>query len=208
MNKYLADTNYAAKSLIELYMHEILEYKEAEQAFVAGAEYVNAWNAQFEGKDLIQEALRLPLLPQLRDMQKNTDQIRVSAKKMFALKDTLKTRQFALQVLCGALLQIAKQGISVTYAHEWKTKCPAGRTIGVETVRNIIWQSRNHSMHYEENKPSDSVRQCFANLETNFGAQFSLSSQPSTNLAAHVIDVLQWHSYDAYEADMTTLLGT
>lgn len=208
MNKYLADTQYAAKGLIELYVHEILAYKKANRTFVASAEKVKDWNAQFEGKDLLQEARKLPLLQSLCDMEKNTEQLSESAKKLFILEDIFKTRQFALQTLCGALLQIAKQGISVTYATEWEAKCPVGRAIGRETIRNIIWQGRNHSLHYEENKPRDAVRQCFANLEASFDARFSLSSQPSTNLAAHVIDVLKWHSYEAYEADMSALLGT
>lgn len=208
MNKYLAETQYAARGLIDLYMHEILAYMKAERDFVAGAEAVKAWNAQPAGKDFLQAGLGVLLLQQLPDMTKNTEQMRESAGKTFALDPLIKTRTFAHQVLCGALLQIAKQGISVTYGHEWKTNCPEGRAIGSETLRNIIWQGRNHSMHYEEKKkPDEATRQCFANLEA-LDARISLSSQPSTNFAAHVIDLLQWHSYAEYENDMTSLLGT
>ncbi len=207
MNKYLQDTQYAANGIVELYMHEVLAHQEAELAFVTGAEAVQEWNAQLEGRDLLQAMLQPDFFDQLRAMTRNSAGIHESAERMFALEATLRTRQFAIQVLCGALLQIAKQGISVTYRNDWKTRCPDGRAIGSETLRNVIWQGRNHAMHYEENSPGDAVRECFTQLEQSFGAQFSLATQPSSNLSAHIINVLGWHTYAAYEKDMETLLG-
>ena len=200
MHKYLADTEYAAKGIIALYMNEIHAYEKARRDFTMGVEGIAAWD--------VRGASSPPLLEHLSAMQAKIEQVRESSGKMFTLEASLTPRQFAFEVLCGALLQIAKQGISVAFAGGWKTKCPQGRAVGVEHLRNIIWQARNQAMHYEENKLRKEVRDCFAKLEESFGPQFSLSSKPSTNLAAHIVDLLEWHTYEAYERDMASLLGT
>ncbi len=198
MNTYIADTKYAADGLIHLYTHEIAAYKEAELAFIAGGEGVKNFNAHPLGKDLRQ---------QLDALQQSVDQARKGSGNMFAWQDILKHRQFAYEVLCGGLLQIAKQGISFTYGKNCLATCPTGRPIGSETLRNVIWQGRNQAEHFEEGSFKPAVVQCFANLEKSVGPQFSLPTQPAKNLAAHVIDALKWHTYEAYEKDMAALLG-
>ena len=84
------------------------------------------------------------------------------------------------------------------------TKCPDGRIIGQESLKNIIWQGRNQAMHFEEGKYRKVVVKCFTKLEINFGNRFELSDK---NLAYDVLMLLGWESYTAYEKDMTLLLG-
>jgi len=189
MNPYIEHTRFAANGLIELYTHEATAYKNSERSFIVAAEAASTGSAA-------------SLLKYLG----NTVQIRESVEKMREIEAVLKTqRQLAFEVLCGALLQIVKQGISLTYGSSWETTCPAGRAIGSETLRNVIWRARNQAMHYEDDRISEAVRKCFANLEKCFGEKFSLSVKPSVNLAAHVIDLLKWHSYDAYLKDLNLL---
>lgn len=198
MNKYLEDTQYAAKGIIDLYMHEICAYKKAKQGFIEGAEKIRKWVKEPSGSQLS---------AQLSDLDQNTKQIREGFKTMSQLEAIFKHRQFAFNTLCGALLQIAKQGISIQYGKEWKACFQKSRVIGKENLCNIIWEGRNHALHFEDAKPWKGVEQLFDSLEATFGDRFSLSTQPSTNLSAHIIDILEWHSYEAYEKDMTILLG-
>jgi len=104
-------------------------------------------------------------------------------------------------ILCGALLQIAKQGLSSV--HGQKTKVPAGRAIGATTLREVIWEGRNQAMHFEEGKHKPDLIACFQGSEAAYAPRFSLS--PGKNLALYVIDVLGWHTLAAYEADMMSL---
>ena len=108
----------------------------------------------------------------------------------------------SLSIIAGAILQIAKQGISFKYKSI--SKCPDGRVIGRETLKNIIWQGRNQAMHFEEEGYNEYVKKCFKNLAIDFGNRFSLSDK---NLAYDVIMLLDWTSYAVYEKDMTLLLG-
>ncbi len=108
----------------------------------------------------------------------------------------------AYNSLAGALLQIAKQGISFKF-HGFSS-CPNGRRIGThENLKNVIWQGRNQAMHYEEGRYNQNVRDCFQNLFNDFGTTFNLGTN---NLALAVIDILGWDSYSKYENDLISLL--
>lgn len=107
----------------------------------------------------------------------------------------------AHSAIAGAILQIAKQGISFIYGP--LGNCPIGRAVGSQHLSNVIWQGRNQSMHYEEGANKPATIACFAALEADFGPGFQLGR---TNLAAEVLRVLGWVEYEVYEADMATLL--
>lgn len=104
-----------------------------------------------------------------------------------------------------SLLQIAKQGISTVHGNP--INCPLGRSIGTETLKNIIWQGRNQSIHCEEGNPNQKVKDCFSNLATDFGSDFDLTVNYTDNKARRIIDLLNWNTYDKYENDMISLIG-
>ena len=108
-------------------------------------------------------------------------------------------------ILCGVLLQFAKQGISLV--HETFHSCPDGRMIGMaEPLKNVIWQGRNHAIHYEESpNHSCAVKECFAHLEEEHGPQFSLSNHPCQNLSKEIVDLLGWSGYPTFQEDMLLL---
>ena len=112
----------------------------------------------------------------------------------------LSTIEFSLSIIAGSLLQIAKQGISIV--HNGLKNCPNGRFIGNEPLKNIIWQGRNQTIHFEEGIYSKSVCNCFQNLETAFGVNFNLGNR---NLALEVVTLLRWKSYKNYENDLKLL---
>lgn len=101
-------------------------------------------------------------------------------------------------------MQIARQGIS--WVHGNRTNCPSGRLVGSQALKDVIWQARNQSLHYEEENNYTSVKQCFAALERDFGEAFSLSKHPRANLAYHVVKLLEWESFERFAEDLNPLL--
>ncbi|MEA5452954.1 hypothetical protein VB780_30565 [Leptolyngbya sp. CCNP1308] len=124
------------------------------------------------------------------------------------LKQSIDVKSFSTDSLCGAILQIAKQGISTVYGT--LDQCPDGRNIGenanAQGIKNIIWQARNQSMHYEEGDLRQATVECFDKLEASFGSNFSLSLTSNKNMAHYVIQILGWKDYHQYESDMNSLL--
>jgi len=117
------------------------------------------------------------------------------------MRQFIQTTGLSRSVIAGGVLQIAKQGISQVYSG--LHACPNGRSLGAEPLKNVIWQARNQTTHFEEGQYSNAVRRCFRNLESQYGPRFQLARE---NLAFEVLQALGWRSYSAYERDMHTLL--
>lgn len=64
------------------------------------------------------------------------------------LANKVASHAFSVASLSAALLQHAKQGISL--AHGGTANCPNGRPIGSQNLKIIIWEARNQSLHWEE----------------------------------------------------------
>ncbi|MBD2563132.1 MULTISPECIES: hypothetical protein [Nostoc] len=210
MNQYLINTKYAASNIIDLIMHDERYLEKAEgrkrqideelklsyERFYAGdmSDDISPMQVQYEYVQLMKYAERL------------SEQEKHLIVQMECLKNLIDAKLFAVSSLCGALLQIAKQGISIV--HRGLGNCPDGRGIGNEVLKNIIWQARNQSIHYEEGSFRPPVQQCFQNLEAYFGNEFSLSLHPNENFAQKiVINILGWNDYQVYEYDMISILG-
>lgn len=108
---------------------------------------------------------------------------------------------FSRSAQSGSILQYAKQGISL--AHGGLDKCPEGRSIGSQSLKNIVWQGRNQAMHWEEGDLHEVVKNCFNALFKDFGKAFL--DFHSQSLAFEVIGTLQWHEFADFEKDMLSL---
>ena len=138
--------------------------------------------------------------------------VRDARRVIIELKDSIESleavilaKEISVQALAGAILQIAKQGISIVGGNP--ANCPAGRSIGRENLKNVIWQARNQSMHWEVNSFYSPVQTCFENLYLDFGADYQLHSSSPKSLAKQILHLLKWTSYESYESDMLSLLG-
>jgi hypothetical protein len=107
-------------------------------------------------------------------------------------------------IFAGSILQIAKQGISTV--HHDLVHSPNGRVIGSQPIKNIIWQSRNQAMHYEDHQFSNAVVNCFSILKNDFGNDYSEDKYRNENMSRRIIELLGWTDYDTYENDMVLLL--
>lgn len=209
MHQYLIDTQYAASNLIDLIMHDERELETANTEYSKVKQDLDVYQNQFYGAEMSDDLSPMQLQHEYLQYYQRTERLNEREKQLIAhmesFKNLIDAKSFAVSSLCGALLQISKQGISIV--HKGLGNCPNGREIGGEVLKNIIWQGRNQSMHYEENRFSSSVVNCFKNLETSF-SDLSLTSHPNENFAQKiVIQVLGWNEYQVYERDMISLLG-
>ncbi len=117
------------------------------------------------------------------------------------IEDRMKVRAFSISALAGFLLQYAKQGISLV--HGGLNDCPAGRFIGSQSLKEIIWHSRNQSMHWEERKFRASVERCFETLSREIHPK--LGDYKTRNMALDVVEMLRWRTYADFEHDLLLL---
>jgi hypothetical protein len=103
--------------------------------------------------------------------------------------------------LAASLLQYAKQGISL--AHSGLAKCPNGRAIGSQFLKDVVWQGRNQGLHWEESKTYPSVQQCFGTLAKEVDPKFADYSK--RNMAVDVVELLGWTDFAKLRADMLSL---
>ncbi|MBD2487607.1 hypothetical protein [Aulosira sp. FACHB-615] len=210
MNQYLIDTKYATSNIIDLIIHDEKELEKAEERKRRIDEELKLSYERFYAGDMSDDLSPTQVQYEYVQLMKHAERLNEQEKQLIAemerLKNEIDAKSFAVSSLCGALLQISKQGISIV--HRGLGSCPNGRAIGNEVLKNIIWQGRNQSMHYEENNPKQAAITCFQNLEASFGNEYSLTLHPSENFAQKIVmQVLGWNNYQVYEQDMISLLG-
>lgn len=117
------------------------------------------------------------------------------------LEQQIVLHQFAISQLSGSLLQFAKQGISII--HHGLAGCPNSRFIGTQPLKEVIWQGRNQSIHWEEGNPRQAVINCFQKLTAEVKPDFN--DYTSRNMAFEIVETLDWKNYETFETDMISL---
>lgn len=211
--EYLSETEYAVENILNLILHNrkiLAQYESGLRKLEVQLSDKEVLYRDFLSKDISDDFSDAQVMQAYQRYyiyeQKNIDKEQLIT-EINNLQKTIKTthsqlaaRDFSIKSLCGAVLQIAKQGLSICYGKE--ENCVKVRTIAGERLSNIIFQARNQSMHFEENS-KNKVICCFSNLEQKFGKKISISQQPNINLSdVIVIDVLGWNSYESFYTDM------
>lgn len=203
-NSYIIDTRYAASELIRLISNEeqqLVDLKRKLDSCKNELErrYNEFLRSEFDMDDNMTDTrLQYTYGKYFSYMQEVVAPLEAEIKNT---ETSLEAKSFSICSLSGALLQIAKQGISIV--HGSLANCPDGRTIGDETLKNVIWHARNQSLHFEEGNYRLPVVECFKTLENDFGLKFNLSDK---NLSKDIVDLLGWKDYSVYESDMVSLL--
>lgn len=204
MHQYIIDTEFAVKNLLELANVEekTLQNLASRLPSVEAQFQINKWD--FETSDMNDDFSDVYVMAAFRRMakaQKETEALKV---EMATIQASIGTHQQAIQAIAAAILQIAKQGISIV--HGKLDAAPPGRVIGTLPIRDIIWQARNQALHFEEGVFRDSVTALFSVLETEHGTHFSLAQHAKLSRAKQIMVLLGWDRYENYLADMATLL--
>ena len=205
MHQYLEDTKYAIRGLLSLIgdedarlldLQRQLDVSRDEQSHAQSILFVGAPPSGF-GEDTT---------PYFEMRARNAEgKIAELERCITQLQAAVDAKAFSVGALAGAILQVAKQGIVV--AHGGLAPCPPGKQLGSESLKNVVWEGRNQPMHWDDRVYKKPAVACFANLERDFGPQFSLGGSPASSLAKVVIDLLNWTEFDVYMSDMHSLLG-
>ena len=105
----------------------------------------------------------------------------------------------SMSYLAGSVLQIAKQILSLR--HGGKPKGIASRRIGSQSLVEVIWEGRNHAMHWEETVPHKKVKEMFDLLASDFG----MDVEYGKNNCLSLLGVLSWSSADQVIQDLHEL---
>lgn len=201
MNQYLIDTKYAARELINLITAEEKQIIELKYKLKSEHKTHDLLHRDFLKKELDRDEnfTEGQYLSSFNKQAKfGHEVINPIADEISYLEASLNNKKHSINALSGALLQIAKQGISSIYGD--LNNCPGGRIVKNGTVlKEVIWQGRNQSMHYEEEIRNSHTIYCFDKL--------GYSNISNISLAKEIINLLDWKSYEQYERDMLSLLN-
>ncbi len=204
MNPYITETEYAVKNLIELTSNEEAELKGHKNALESAVARFKHGQWDFETSDMsddFSDAHVMGAFHRMASAHKESNELKTEIDSIQAL---IGSRQSAIQAICGAILQISKQGISVV--HNGKANAPEGRSIGSVSLRDIIWEARNQAIHYEEGTFNRNVTKLFQELKTDNGPEYCLVTHAKKSRAKQVVHLLGWHEYENYSNDMQLLL--
>ncbi len=120
---------------------------------------------------------------------------------MAELQAVLDVRKFSTDALSGSALQNGKQGIALV--HGRRGPFPDGRIIGTQSLSNIIWQSRNQALHWEDGSFTPPVNDCFEALANDIDPKFR--DFKTRNMSSDVVTLLGWKEFADFERDMLLL---
>lgn len=197
MKKYLEEISHAASSLIELIWSDFdklevhnsrlkaltAEFDVKYQVFLANEFYpaANFYHAQMAKAH---EGIAKPKVELEREIMD--------------ISETIDAKSASIAALSGAILQIAKQCISLKYGKP--QNAPVGEDINGALIKEIIWEGRNQSIHYENpNEISDNVVSLFAKLDSIRGDGVTWDARSKTNFAFEIVQFLGWRTYSDFE---------
>lgn len=144
MNQHLLDTQFATSELIKIVTFEKNEMKNLNSNYMKKKVQHDLLYRDFIRKELDpDENFTEGQMMQAFYMQSKyvSEMLQPILEEIKILERSIHIKDESIRALSGALLQIAKQGISVVY--RGLSGCPDGRIIKNESLKNIIWQARN-----------------------------------------------------------------
>jgi len=200
---YTDDTEFAIRNLIDLATREEAALAE-KVVFLNTAEQrlkVHQWD--FQTSDLNEDFSDVYVMAAFARAAQAARERDGALREIDVLRAAVGTHQVAVQAICGSILQIAKQGISLV--HGGLAAAPQGRLIGKSYLKDVVWQARNQASHFDEGSYRSPVVSLFAALEESHGNSFCLAAHPRRSLARQVVHLLGWTTYEGYLADARAL---
>jgi hypothetical protein len=103
--------------------------------------------------------------------------------------------------LAGAVLQIAKQVLSYRFMGK-PGNLNGEKMIGSQCITEVIWEGRNHALHYETGSPYLRVKQMLKTL----GDDFNITFDSDQNNSLAILDLLGWKDATAVLSDLHALI--
>lgn len=123
-----------------------------------------------------------------------------AANELDVLIEQQAARAFSRSAMASALLQYAKQGI--TLAHGELKNAPGGRTVLDVPLSEFIWMGRNQGNHWDEGEFRKGVTEFFTKLAA---VDLTFQDYTARNLGFDIVSALGWSDYEAFERDMISL---
>jgi len=98
----------------------------------------------------------------------------------------------ALALAAGAVLQIGKQTLAFRFGGRNAVLNGSGgsRQVGAQDIIELIWEGRNHGMHFEEGNPNPRVQAMLQGLQAHLGQAID----HRTNNSFTILRALGWNS--------------
>jgi hypothetical protein len=106
----------------------------------------------------------------------------------------------SMSALAGAVLQVAKQALALR--HGCKPDIVNARRIGSQSVVEVIWEGRNHAMHWDEGAPRNKVK----DMLTALTSDVRTTVVPGRNNCLSILGALGWKSANDVVADLEQLI--
>jgi len=203
MKKYLEEVEYAASSLIELIWSDFEKLEEC-------SDRLKTLTAEFDVKYQIFLANEFHPTAnfyhaQMAKAHEGVAKPKAELEKEIAdVSESIDAKSASIATLSGALLQIAKQCISLKYGKP--PNAPAGGNIDGVLIKEIIWEGRNQSIHYENPKEiSDNVVTLFSKLDALRDDGISWDARSQTNFAFEIVQFLGWREYSDFEQHLKSI---
>jgi hypothetical protein len=203
MHPYLERTRYATETLITAIFHEEEALaglsRELGQADALLANLADGIHFLGLNPDLDDEGLGAMKTQESWMVEDRAYDIRA---QIHSLTQSIADKRESTTALCGALLQIAKRGITSATGPQMVISGP-GRLVSGLPLERIIWEGRNQSMHHES-PLREAGRLLFAHLAGQYYGHFDAGA--GRDLAREVINLLGWSNLATYVADMESIL--
>lgn len=203
MKKYIDETKYATSSLINLIWadHDSLE-KLNDQLKKLTAEFDVRYQVFMANE--FHPAANYYHAQMAKAHQGIAEPKAELEKKIKDVAESIDAKSASIAALSGALLQLAKQCLSLRYGKP--QNAPAGADISGVLVKDIIFEGRNQSIHYENPKEiSENVTKLFAELDAIRKDGNNWDAKSQTNFAFEVVKLLGWRKFSDFEAHLLSI---
>jgi hypothetical protein len=113
----------------------------------------------------------------------------------------LQSTEDSVAITAGSVLQVGKQVLAFRFGA--KPLVTGARVIGSQSIVEVIWQGRNHALHWEELNPHAPVTQMLTKLQSELGTNI----RPSANNAYQIVAALGWFRTEDVMDDLQRLIG-
>lgn len=107
----------------------------------------------------------------------------------------------SMSILASSVLQFGKQVLSYRFGR--KPRLPTSRQIGTLSVVEVIWEGRNHALHWEDADTRRPVRQMLESLQ----AEQRVEVVRGENNALMILAVLEWWGTGAVVDELRHLVS-
>ncbi len=106
----------------------------------------------------------------------------------------------SMSALAGTVLQIAKQVLALRFTR--KPTLPSARKVGSQSIVELIWEGRNHAMHWDEAEPKPRLKKMLDTLSADLRTKL----QVRENNSLSILGALGWQSPEQVIADLSDLV--